>query len=264
MPYLDIEDGARIHFKLQGKQVGRAPVLLFIHGWCSNLEHWAPQARYFARTHRVLRVDRRGMGKSSTPGSGHSASQHAADIAAVAKAAGVTRVIAIGHAGGGPATLELTRTYPRLVKATVMVDSGMYPQPRLNDPKSPFGRVLGPMADTLRGSNGESAFRKMYQGFFSPNCDKKVSRRAVADAMRTPLAVAIDEIDVMATSTQRIADDIQQPVLWLTAAAVDQPYIRKHLKNVQFGQVVGSGHFPQLEVPDQTNAMIATFVAQLT
>jgi hypothetical protein len=32
---------------------------------------------------------------------------------------------------------------------------------------------------------------------------------------------------------------------------------------VQFAEVVGSGHFPQLEVPAQTNAMIETFIAQL-
>jgi len=263
MAFLDTRDGARIHYKLQGKQKGRAPVLLFIHGWCSNMAHWVPQAGHFARTHRVLTLDRRGMGKSTTPGRGHSAKQHALDIAAVAKAAGVRRVIAIGHAGGGPATLELTRSYPRLVKAAVMIDSGMYPRARLNDPKSPFGMVLGPMADVLAGANGRAAFKQMYQGFFSSKCDKKVARQAVADAMRTPLSVAIDEIDVMAVSTQRIADDIEQPVLWLTAAGVDQAYISKHLDNVQFGQVVGSGHFPQLEVPAQTNAMIETFINQL-
>ena len=80
--------------------------------------------------------------------------------------------------------------------------------------------------------------------------------------MRTPLPLAIDELKVMAVSTQRIAEDIEQPVLWLTAAPADQAYIRKHLKNVQFGQVVGSGHFPQLEVPAQTNAMLETFLSQ--
>ena len=263
MPFLNTKDGARIHYKLQGKQEGRAPALLFIHGWCSNLDHWLPQAKYFSRNHRVLRLDRRGLGKSTTPGSGHNAQQHAADIAAVAKAAGCNRVVAVGHAGGGPVTLELARSYPRLVKAAVIVDSGMYPKPRIGDPKSPFGMVLGSMIDAMSGPNGKAAFKQMYQGFFGPKCDKKVSRQAVADAMRTPLPLAIEELRVMDVSTQRIADDITQPVLWLTAAAVDQPYISKHLDDVQFAQVVGSGHFPQLEVPDQTNAAIATFLKQL-
>lgn len=263
MPFFTTKDGAKIHYKLQGKQNGRAPTLLFIHGWCSNLEHWAPQAKYFARTHRVLRVDRRGLGKSTTSGSGHTAKQHAHDIAAVAKAAGCSRVVAIGHAGGGPPTLELARSYPRLVKAAVIVDAGMYPKPKIGDPKSPFGMVLGPMIEAMQGAKGKAAFKQMYQGFFGPKCDKQVARQAVADAMRTPLPLAIEELKVMDVSTQRIADGISQPVLWLTAASVDQAYISKHLKQVQFAQVVGSGHFPQLEVPEQTNAAIATFVAQL-
>jgi pimeloyl-ACP methyl ester carboxylesterase len=60
-----------------------------------------------------------------------------------------------------------------------------------------------------------------------------------------------------------MAKDIGQPVLWLTANAVDQAYIAKHVEGVQFAQVVGSGHFPQLEVPGQTNAAIETFIDQL-
>ena len=52
-------------------------------------------------------------------------------------------------------------------------------------------------------------------------------------------------------------------LLWLTAALVDQAYISKCLSDVQFAQVVGSGHFPQLEVPEQTNAAISTFLTQL-
>jgi len=32
----------------------------------------------------------------------------------------------------------------------------------------------------------------------------------------------------------------------------------------QFGMTVGSGHFHQLEVPDQVNAMIERFLASLT
>jgi pimeloyl-ACP methyl ester carboxylesterase len=35
-------------------------------------------------------------------------------------------------------------------------------------------------------------------------------------------------------------------------------------RNVQFGQMVGSGHFPHIEVPDQTNAMIERFVSTLS
>jgi len=237
--------------------------MILIHGWCSNLEHWEPLVKHFARRHRIVCVDRRGLGRSTTPGTGHTAQQHAADIAAIAKSLDLRGAIAIGHAGGGPPTLELTRSYRRLVKATVMIDSGMYALPRLGNPKDPFGATLGSMIDALNGPNGKRAFKQMYRGYFSNKCDSGVRDRAIADAMRTPIPVAVDELRVMAVSTQALADDIRQPVLWLTANQVDQNYIGSHLKNVQFAQVVGSGHFPQLEVPAQTNAAIQTFIDQL-
>lgn len=263
MPKLVTGDGAELYYRVNGgKKTGRRP-LIFVHGWCSNLEHWAPQAKYFGGTRQVLRLDRRGHGRSSTPGSGHTAVQHADDIAAVTKAAGLKGAIVIGHAGGGPGTLEFIRRYPKLVKAAVIVDSGMYPLPRLNDPSSPFGAVLGPMIDALQAPDGKKAFKKMYAGYFSPMCGKKIAKAAVKDAARTPLSVAVGELHGMAVSTEAIADDVRVPVLWLTAALVDQAYIASHVQSVTFGQVVGSGHFPQLEVPDQTNAMIDTFAAQL-
>ena len=263
MPFHTTTDGARLYHRLQGRESSAHPTLLFVHGWCSNLEHWSEQARRFARTHRLLRVDRRGMGRSSSPGTGHTAAQHAADLAEVARAAGVSRVIAIGHAGGGAGTLELTRRHPELVEAAVLIDTGLYPLPSLDGSGGGFGSVLRSMIQALSGPEPRAALEGMYRGFFSPHCDRAVSERAVNQALRTPIEVAIAELEGMAVSTEEMAREIPQPVLWLTATKADQDYISRQLRSVVFGQVVGSGHFPQLEVPEQTNGMIATFVAQL-
>ena len=67
----------------------------------------------------------------------------------------------------------------------------------------------------------------------------------------------------MLVDTAAIADDIQQPMLWLSADTANQAYIRNHLRNVAFAQVYGAGHFPQSEQPSQTNAMIEAFLTRL-
>ncbi|MBT3831849.1 MAG: alpha/beta hydrolase [Gammaproteobacteria bacterium] len=255
-------DGAKLNYELRGRDKGLPP-LVFIHGWCSNLTHWRYQVEYFARNHKVLCIDRRGQGKSTTPGTGHNAEQHAQDIAAVVKSCGLKNVIAIGHAGGGPGTLAFLSNFPRLVKAGVMIDSGMYPLPRLNNPKSPFGMTLGSMLQSLQSSKGEAAFKTMYASYFGKKCDPKIASEAVQQAASTPMPIIQAELRGMAASTQKLAEGIAKPVLWLTATAVDQDYISKHLKKVSFAQTVGSGHFPQLEVPGQVNAMIETFCDQL-
>ena len=256
------KDGASLHYELRGRDTGRPP-LVFIHGWCSNLTHWRFQVDHFARQHKVLCIDRRGQGKSTSAGSGHTAKQHAQDIADIVRLCKLKKVIAIGHAGGGPATLEILAGNPRLVKAGVMVDSGMYPLPRLGNPKSPFGMVLGTMLDALEGKGGEAAFKTMYRGYFAKKCVPAVASQAVAEACSTPMSVKIAELKCMVVSTQKIAQSINQPVLWLTAAGVDQVYISKQLANVTFAETVGAGHFPQLEVPGQVNAMLETFIGQL-
>jgi pimeloyl-ACP methyl ester carboxylesterase len=261
MPKLVRPDGAELFWKVVGTETGRPPLVL-IHGWCSNHEHWVHQVRHFRKRHRILLLDRRGHGRSTTPGTGHDAAGHAADIAAVIRAAGLAGVIAIGHAGGSPGTLELLRAHPRLARGGVIVDAGLYPLPTLRSPESPFGFAVGRMIDALSGKGGKAAFRRMYSAYFDPRGDRAAARQAVADAARTPDAVKIAELEGMIVDTAAIADGIRQPVLWLTAAGADQAFVRKHLQRVAFAQVYGAHHFPHFEQPAQTNAMIEAFVAR--
>ena len=263
MTHYTTRDGAEIYYELQGS--GHLPII-FVHGWCSNVGHWRNQVRHFIRRHRTLCVDSRGHGRSSVPRDLRELNPgaHAADIAAVARKEGINGAIVVGHAGGGPRTLELARSYPELVRAVVMVDAGVYPKPRIGNPNDPFGARIGQMIDALSAADAPVRFRELYETFFGPHADRALVSRAVGDAARTPLPVAIAELRrTIGVSTQAIARQVEQPVLFVSAAAVDQGYVRSVVRDVQFGQVVGSGHFVQLEVPAQLNAMIDTFVAEL-
>jgi pimeloyl-ACP methyl ester carboxylesterase len=254
------QDGTRLFYAVRGK--GRPP-LFFIHGWCSNLTHWDEQMRAFAKRHRVLAVDRRGHGRSDVPAGGYTTKQHAADLAEVARKEKIRGAVVVGHAGGGPATLELARSYPELVRAVVMIDSRVNPKMKLGDPKDPGGAVLGRMIDAINGKNGADEFKRIYAPLFSQHAGR-AGRQALADAVATPLHVAAVELAAIGMNTQAIAKQLKQPVLWLTVNAENQAAISKVFRNVQFGQMVGSGHFPHIEVPDQTNAMIERFVSTLS
>lgn len=252
-------DGTKIFYRVRGE--GR-PAFVFVHGWCSNLEHWAAQIRHFSKRHRVLALDRRGHGRSDVPAIGYTARQHAADLAEIMGRERIRSAIVVGHAGGGPTTLELARSHPRLVKALVLVDSNVGPKPKLDDPDDPAGAGLRSFIQPLEGRNGAEAFRKIYGDFFSRHAGP-AGRRALAEALETPLDVAIAELRSLAIDSRAIARRLEQPVLWLTVAGADQAALGKVFRDVQFGQVVGSGHFPHVEVPDQTNAMIERFVSTL-
>ena len=115
----------------------------------------------------------------------------------------------------------------------------------------------------LAGPKGKAAFNAWYTSFFDSNGDRAAFRSSVADAAKTPDTVKIAELEGMLVDTAAMADEIKQPVLWLTADTANQSYIRAHLSKVDFAQVYGAGHFPQYEQPAQTNAMIEAFLARM-
>lgn len=244
-------DGAKLFYTLSGSG---SPPFVFVHGWCSNLRHFAPQAKHFARHHRVLGVDRRGHGRSSVPEGGYTPAQHADDIAAIARRERIRGAIVVAHAGGCPSALELARRHPAIARAVVIIDGGIYPR---------SGLAIGPLAERLQGPDGDKAFRANYASYFSPHADSSAARAVVEEAARTPTAVAVAELHGIAQGTQAAARAMRQPLLMINANPVDHDGLRKVVKGIQFGTVVGSGHFPQLEVPDQVNAMIGRFASTL-
>lgn len=253
------DDGVRIHYEVQD---GGEPALVFLHGWCSNLRHWDAQVEYFAPRHRVLAVDRRGHGKSDVPAptsGGYTASRHGTDLAEVMDATGTTRAVVVGHAGGAPGVLALAAARPDLVRALVLVDTIVSPESRIGDPDDHAGATLGAMVDRILGPDGPAAFTAMYEAMFSTHAGP-VATEAVASASLVPAAVAAEELRSLAIDTVALARAARVPVLWLTVSGADEVRLRTVFADIQFGQVVGSGHFPHLEVPEQVNAMIERFV----
>lgn len=273
MPTFRTEDGAELYYQVEGNERGNPP-LIFIHGWCSNLTHWEYQVSYFQNSHRILRIDRRGMGQSTTPGTGHTPAQHAADIAALTRHEGFTNAVAIAHAGGGPAGVYFCSGYPELVRAYVMIDTAITPGYDLNNPTTMPARLYAEMIDKLTASDGDRYFRELYTSFFGAQADRELVASAVAAASRTPVATRVKELTLMAADTATPAATMQQPTLviagpWLADTfpqAVDHARLKscfRQAKQVELARAIGTGHFVQLEVPDQTNAFIKSFVSRL-
>lgn len=274
MPTFRTEDGAELYYKVEGAERGNPP-LIFIHGWCSNLNHWEQQVSYFQDSHRILRMDRRGMGRSTTPGTGHTPAQHAADIAALARREGFTNAVAISHAGGGPAGVNLCSGYPELVRAYIMVDTVITPGIDLADTTKPTARFYAEMIEKMRAPDGEKYFWELYTSFFGAQADRALVASAVAEASRTPVETRIKELKLMAADTATPAATMRQPVLviagpWLADSfpqAVDHARLKSifaQAKQVELARAIGTGHFVQLEVPNQTNAFIKSFVSRLS
>ena len=239
------------------------PALLFIHGWSSSARHWAPQARHFRRRHRVLRIDLRGHGRSPAPDlpvSGYSIPRHAEDLAALLAELGLAGVVAVGHSSGGWVALELAARFPDLVRAVVVVDSGF-------DPPVPAEELEGhPILRHLRKGPFAEQIARSYRGMFRDFSDPALRERTAAEAARTPPLASERTVRAnLRTDRAALARAVSQPVLCVYASNTPRSAreIRDLMPHAQFAQVVGAGHFLQLEVPAQLHAMIRRFLELL-
>ena len=252
--------GVRLHYTDAG---AGEPALLFVHGWSSNLRHWEPQARHFRRRHRVVRIDLRGHGRSPAPElpvPGYSIPRHAEDLAALLTRLGLSAVVAVGHSSGGWVALALAARFPELVRAVVVVDSGFDPAvPPAELEEHPILRHLrrGPFAEQIARS-----YRGMFRDFSDPALRERTAREA---ARTSPLASERTVRANLSTDRAALAGAVRQPVLCVYASNTPRSAaeIRAIIPDAQFAQVVGAGHFLQLEVPAQLNAMIGRFLELL-
>ena len=257
MPWFQTADGARLHYADVG--TGR-PALLLVHGLCGRLQHWEPQARAFSRRHRVVRLDLRGHGRSDAPPGRYARRDFVADLEAFTRRLRLRGAVVIGHSMGGGVVLDLVQRRPELARGVVLVDSQVQ-RPRAR-------RLHGhPTVARLAGDDYEGALRSMLAPGLGSTIDPELAERILSDSACTPQHVTVAAFrNATLRSAPRAAwRRLRMPILSLNSSTgMNTPEaVRTALPQAQFAQVVASGHWLQLEVPAQCNAMIRRFIACL-
>ncbi len=116
-------DGATIFYKDWGPKDARP--LVFHHGWPLSADDWDNQLMFFAeKGYRAIAHDRRGHGRSSQTGEGHTMDTYAADVAALATALNLKGAVHIGHsAGGGEVARYVARAEAGRVAKAVLISA---------------------------------------------------------------------------------------------------------------------------------------------
>jgi pimeloyl-ACP methyl ester carboxylesterase len=235
------------------------PVVL-IHGWCCDHTYLAPQFEHFAKAgRRVVALDLRGHGRSDKPREPYTAQGFADDVAFVCDYLRLAKAAVIGHSMGGIVAFDLASRYPKLLSALVMLDSGVV--------LPPAARAAAPKL--LAGLSGPDYQRVMREFvatvFFLPTDDVDRKERILSAMASAPQHVAVSAYTALSEYDAAKAPRVTAPSLYIRAdepsPRSDMTRLRELLPALAFGQTVGSGHFCQLEVPDQVNAMIDRFLA---
>lgn len=253
MPYADLAD-VRLYYERAGSG---AREFLFIPGWCCDHTAFRPQFDHFARTASVTALDLRGIGLSGKPDEGYSIPELANEVAAFCGAVGIEKPVVVGHSVGGMVAVELGGWFPALSSALVLVDPGPI------DPLPATVEFFREFAEQLEGPDGEE-IRRAYVHDMGAR-DEELARWIVDHmcAVEQPIAAAVIRGVTEWNGREPLAR-CNVPVLLLRTdlrEETDVLRLREIKPDLRVGITVGAGHFHQLEVPEQVNAMIERFLA---
>jgi pimeloyl-ACP methyl ester carboxylesterase len=250
-------DGVRLAYVESG--AGDPPVVL-LHGMACRHDHMLPVVRHLESRHRCLAFDLRGHGASDAPHGAYAMDDFVGDLGAVVDRLAPVRPILIGHSFGGSIALAYADRFPDRIAALVMLDSGMRSNQVLT-------ADLGPFYAELR-SGDDARYRATLTQFVHERLVDPVDgdsfATSVADMMvSVPSHVFLSMSDTVQQlrSAEMAARCTLPALLVLSRQDFAEPAAVAALGgNWHVGRAVGAGHFVQVGVPDQVNAMIDRFL----
>jgi pimeloyl-ACP methyl ester carboxylesterase len=246
-------EGVKLFYEDRG---GGEPAMVFVHGWTCDHTHFIPQAEFFSPHHRTILVDLRGHGHSQAIGT-YDIPSFADDIVWLCHALDLDRPVIVGHSMGGMIAVELAARQPEVVRAVVALDS---PFVRAGELSSDLESLIR----ALEGPGHLGARRDMAATTFGPYDDPELCERIVATLCAPDRNVAAEAFaSVMAWNGAEILPQLRVPVLTVTGRIggyTDASPLIPDCGQLFTCATVGAGHFIQLEVPNQVNAMLERFL----
>lgn len=251
-----VRDGVRLAYEERG--AAKAPAIVFVHGWTCDRSHFEPQMARFSNEYRCIAVDLRGHGESDAPTQAYTIEGFADDVAWMCDELDVLEAVVVGHSMGGAVVLALSHARPDLARAVALLDPAILFPPDVRT-------LAAQLADAFAAEGGMDTVRQFEeQQFFTATSDAALKQRLVEAACGTPQHVVASAFRHIATwDAEAALSALQAPLLYVGAEPqiTDMARLRELAPRVMMGNTAGSGHFHQLEVPEQVNAMLARFLA---
>jgi pimeloyl-ACP methyl ester carboxylesterase len=247
-------DGIKVHSSTAGK--GPKTVIL-VHGWTCDESTWNAQVPELSKQYRVITLDLPGHGQSGSPKDGKlSIDLFARAVEAVRKDSKADRVVVVGHSMGTPVVIQYARLYPEHTAALVFVDGGV---------TIPAGTRRFDVK--LAGPDGLKARETMIRGMFSASTTPDMQKHILSMMLAAPESTAMGAMQAMFDPAVWKGDVLQQPILGLYAdhsGSGNREYMKIHFPNMEYEEIVGTGHFLMIEKPDEFNRLLIAFLGNQT
>jgi pimeloyl-ACP methyl ester carboxylesterase len=252
-------NGTQLYYEVAG--AGDAVVL--IHGFTLDASMWDAQFSAFAESHRVIRYDARGFGRSAPIDEPFSTSE---DLRALLDELGVQQALVVGISMGGRYAIDFALAYPERVKAVVAADPGLSGQglPTIAAELAPAlsAAQSGDLAEAKRIWLQNSIFQVARE---QPDVWSQIERMVAAYSgwhfvnglaagelpPDPPAAARLGTLSVptLALMGERDIADIRVIIDKLVAEVPD----------VERADIAGAGHFTNLEAPQEFNRVLLDY-----
>jgi sigma-B regulation protein RsbQ len=241
-------DGAQIYFESTGDA---ATTLVCVHGWLGNVRWWDGVRDAFSSTHRVVALDLAGHG-TSTKREHHSAARYAQDMVAVIRAVATERVVLVAHSMAGAYALLAC---PQLdnVDKLVLVDTV-----KNLDAVTPPEQVDSMLA-MYRADYANAVANILPKFLFAPTSPPAVVERLTREFSSVTGDYAASLLEPLYRFDHRAAArEVRVPARGIgTDLHRGNPEAnRKYLRDYDYVELEGCGHYPMLEAPDAFNAAL--------
>lgn len=256
-------NGVRLHHRLDGPE--GAPVVALVNSLGTDLTLWEPQVEALVRSHRVLRHDTRGHGKSDAPRGPYTIDMLTDDVLGLVAHAGATRFYVVGISLGGLEALAVGLRQPRGLAGIAICDSRIDVTPE-------GAKAMDDRAQLARERGMAPIAEAMIERWFTP--PTLAAQPAYLGTVRQMLLATSVEgfvgcIDAIKHSglSDRVAT-LRVPTLFLAGdqdAALPVELMRQMQSQVSGARatvIPGAGHLSNLEQPTAFNEALLAFLGQ--
>jgi len=244
-PALSVDDGGS----------GGIPVL-FVHSLTGNSGHWSRQLEHLRRDRRAIAIDLRGHGKSDPAKDGdYSIEAMANDIDSVANALGLKRFVLVGHSMGGSASIVYVGRHPEIVAGLLLADPS-------GDARKIPAEQFAPFMLALESDSYARAVDE-YWKVMLVNSNPSIQERVLGDLHSTRKEVVIGvyrsflRFDPL-TPLQRYPGKKLSIITHLNDTPISLHNLLPDLPHVS---MPGTGHWLQLDKPDEFNRIMDEFIS---
>lgn len=234
-----------------------APPVLFAHSFAGDVSHWNLTLDHLKRQRRVVAFDFSGHGRSPGAVGAYSINELAKDIGAVADASQLDTFVLVGHSMGAAVAAEYAGSHASRVKALVLVDA----------PPAP-GSIPPAQVQQLHAAVARDPFPVIeqfwtQQMFIDTRAEVKQKLLAGLRAMTRRTAAELTDAGLDYDARGALLR-YGGPKFAIVTARNDAP-LSLHNAVPGFKHIVvrGTGHWIQLDKPDEFNKALDGFLSTL-